>query len=454
MQEAGRNAGAPAEDAPAVALRGALVYFLDDPVLSGSDRPFVHESDGIVLCRGGRIEAVGSAADLAPRLPPDVELRHFPGCLISAGFVDTHVHYVQTGIIGSYGEGLLEWLNRYTFPAEQAFADPAHARAVAGLFCDQLLANGTTSALVFCAVYPQSVDALFAEAEARGMRIAAGKVLMDRNAPDALRDTARTAYDESRSLIARWHGKGRLLYAITPRFAPTSSEEQLELAGALWKESPGTYVQTHIAETRDEVAWVRELFPGDETYLGIYDRFGLVGPRSVLAHGIHLEEAELCACHERGAAVAHCPTSNLFLGSGLFDIRRTRDPRRPVLVGMGTDIGAGTSFSMLETLGEAYKVARLGGALLDPVESLYLATLGGARALGLDGKIGSIRSGWEADLVVLDPAATPLLAFRSARAQSIEELLFVLMTLGDDRAVRATFVAGREVPSRDRPPEH
>jgi guanine deaminase len=437
-----RNLSDAKDKTHVLALRGSLVYFLDDPFLVGTNSAFVYESDGIVICRGSKIEAVGNAQELFPSLPSNAELRHFPGCLISAGFIDTHVHYVQTGIIGSFGEKLLEWLDNYTFVAEQAFSNGRYARAVASIFCDQLLANGTTSALVFCAVYPQSVDALFAEAEARNMRIIAGKVLMDRNAPEPLLDTAQSAYDDSKALISRWHGKGRSLYAITPRFAPTSTPEQLELAGALWKESPTTFVQSHISENRDEVAWVKELFPQRKGYLDVYDHFGLVGPRSVMAHGIYLTEAELCTCHARGVAIAHCPTSNLFLGSGLFDIKRTKDPRRPVHVGMGTDIGAGTSFSMLTTLNEAYKVAKLNSYPLDSIKSLFLATLGGARSLGLEDKIGSIQPGLEADLVVLDPSATPLLKFRSAQARSIEEQLFVLMTLGDDRSVKATFVAG------------
>jgi len=424
------------------ALRGALAYFRDDPFLSDPATAFVHESDGLVVCRGSTIHAVGKAGDLLPTLPEGAEVRDFGSCLISAGFIDTHVHYVQTGIVGAFGQQLLEWLDRYTFVAEQKFADETHARTVASLFCDQLLANGTTTAMVFCAVYPQSVDALFAEAQARDMRLVAGKVLMDRNAPEALLDTAQDAYDQSKALIGRWHGKGRSLYAITPRFAPTSTPEQLELAGALWKEHPGTFVQSHVSENPAEIAWVKQLFPQRSGYLDVYHHHGLLGPRSVMAHGVHLSEAELCTCHETGTALAHCPTSNLFLGSGLFDLHAAKDPRRPVHVGMGTDIGAGTSFSMLVTLNEAYKVAKLRGYALDSIRALYLATLGGARSLGLDDRIGTLRPGMEADLVVLDPRATPLLEFRSGQAQSIEELLFVLMTLGDDRAVRATFVAG------------
>lgn len=424
------------------ALRGSLVYFRDDPFVADPATAFVHESDGLVVCRGATIEAVGDAADLLPTLPAGTRVQDFSGCLISAGFIDTHVHYVQTGIIGAFGQQLLQWLESHTFVAEQKFADPAYARAVASLFCDQLLANGTTTAMVFCAVYPQSVDALFAEAQARDMRIVAGKVLMDRNAPERLLDTAQDAYDQSKALIGRWHGKGRSLYAITPRFAPTSTPEQLELAGALWKEQPGTFMHSHVSENRDEVAWVRALFPERQGYLDVYHHYGLLGPRSVMAHGVHLTEAELCTCHETGAAIAHCPTSNLFLGSGLFDLGAAKDPRRPVQVGMGTDIGAGTSFSMLATLNEAYKVAKLRDYPLDPVKALYLATRGGARSLGLEDRIGTIQPGMEADLVVLDPRATPLLEFRTGQAESVEETLFVLMTLGDDRAVKATYVAG------------
>ena len=424
------------------AVRGSLVYFRGDPFLSDPATAFVHESDGLVVCHGPTIHAVGKAADLLPTLPAGTEVQDFSGCLISAGFIDTHVHYVQTGIIGAWGDKLLAWLENHTFNAELGFADPAWARSVASLFCDQLLANGTTAAMIFCAVYPQSVDALFTEAQARNMRIVAGKVLMDRNAPAPLLDTAQDAYDQSRALIGRWHGNGRSLYAITPRFAPTSSPEQLELAGALWKEHPGTFVQSHVAENLEEIAWVRKLFPRRKGYLDVYHHHGLLGPRSVMAHGVHLDEDEWCTCHGTGTAIAHCPTSNLFLGSGLFDLRAAKDPRRPVHVGLGTDIGAGTSFSLLATLNEAYKVARLRDHALDPVRALYLATRGGACSLGLEDRIGSIQPGMEADLVVLDPRATPLLAFRSGQVRSIEELLFVLMTLGDDRAVRATFVAG------------
>lgn len=425
-----------------VAVRGSLVYFVDDPFLTDPRTAFVHESDGLVICRDGLIEAVGAADRLLNTLPGGVEPVRYPGGVIMPGFVDTHVHFAQTEIIGAYGEQLLDWLETRAFPAERRFADPAHAAAMAARFCDELLRNGTTTALVFCAVYPQSVDALFAEAAKRNLRLAAGKVLMDRNAPADLLDTAQSGYDDSKALIARWHGQGRALYAITPRFAPTSTPAQLDAAGALWREHPDALVQTHISESVEEVAWVRSLFPERAGYLDVYDQVGLVGRGTVLAHGVHLTEPEMARCHEAGAAIAHCPTSNLFLGSGLFRVQIAKDARRPVHVGLGSDVGAGTSFSTLATLNEAYKVARLHGDTLTALRGFFLATLGGARAMGLEQRIGSFAAGREADFVVLDPAATPLLALRTARAESIEDVLFALMTLGDDRAVAATYVAG------------
>jgi guanine deaminase len=430
------------------ALRGTLVTCRDDPFLSDPAKAFVTIDDALVVCRGGLVEAAGAASELLPSVPAD-RITDYRGCLIAPGFIDTHVHYVQTGMVASYGEQLLDWLDRYAFPAEMAFRDPQHAAAMAKFFCGELLRNGTTTALVFCAVYPQSVDALFAEANARGMRVAAGKVLMDRNAPEALRDTAQQGYDESKTLIAKWHGHGRSLYAITPRFAGTSTPQQLEAAGTLWREHPDVLMQTHISENRREIEWTAELFPERKNYFDIYDHYGLAGQRAVYAHGVHLSEPELCRCHESGTALSHCPTSNMFLGSGLFRVGDVRNPKRPVQVGLGTDIGGGTSFSLLATMGAAYDVAQLGGRKLSPVEAFYLATLGGARALGLENHVGSIAVGREADLVVLDPAATPLLKLRNSRADSVQDQLFTLMTLGDDRAVRATYVAGTLAHARD-----
>ena len=425
------------------AIRGTLIFCRDDPFLADPGTAFVHEPDGLVICRNGIIEAVGSYGALRSELPPNANVADYSGCLIAPGFIDTHIHYVQTGIIGAQGHQLLDWLNDYTFVAEQAFADPAVAQETARVFCDELVRQGTTTALVFCSVHAGSVDALFAEAERHNLRLIAGKVLMDRNAPAALTDTARSGYDQSKALIDRWHGRGRCLYAVTPRYAGSSTPEQLELAGALWREHPGTFMQTHIAEQHDEIAWVMKLFPQRRDYLDIYAHYGLIGRRAVLAHGVHLDESEFERCHASGTALAHCPTSNLFLGSGLFPLRAARDPRRPVHVGLGTDIGAGTSFSLLATMGEAYKVAQLRNRPIDAVEAFFLSTLGGARALALEDRVGTLAPGHEADMVVLDPNATPLLAFRNRRTRSIAETLAVLMTLGDDRAVRATYVAGR-----------
>ncbi len=437
----------PAPTDGVTALRGTVVTCRDDPFLTDPATAFAVETDGVVICRDGLVEAVGSAGELLKTAPPG-SVTDYSGCLIVPGFIDTHVHYVQTGMVASCGEQLLDWLDRYAFPAEMEFSDPAHAAAMAKVFCDELLRNGTTTALVFCAVYPQSVDALFAEAERRGMRIAAGKVLMDRNAPAALRDSAQSAYDDSKALIARWHGHGRSLYAITPRFAGTSTPAQLDAAGALWREHKDVLLHTHIAENKREIAWTAGLFPERKDYLDIYDHHGLTGKRAVLAHGVHLSEDELCRCHESGTALAHCPTSNLFLGSGLFRIAAAKDPRRPVQVGLGTDIGGGTSFSLLATMGAAYEIAQLGGRTLSAIEAFYLATLGGARALALEDRIGTIAPGHEADFAVLDPNATPLLTLRNARAEKVEDVLFALMMLGDDRAVRATYVAGQRAHAR------
>lgn len=423
------------------AVRGRVVTCVDDPFVAGN-RALIHEDDGLVVWRDGRIIAMGPASTLLPGLPPGTPITHYPDHLISPGFIDTHVHYTQTGIIGAYGAQLLDWLNRYAFPAELRCADPAYAAALARAFCDELIRNGTTTALVFCAVFPESVDALFDEAARRGLRLIGGKVLMDRLAPAALLDTPQTAYDQSKALIARWHGRDRLHYAITPRFAPTSSPEQLELAGALWSEHPDVFVHSHLSESADECAWVRSLFPDADHYLDVYDSFGLTGRRAVYAHGIHLGEAELLHCHHTGTALAHCPTSNFFLGSGVFNLAAAKAPARPVHVGLGTDVGAGTSLSMLATLNEAYKAAQLTGSTLDSVRGWYLATLGAARALDLDAHIGSLQPGRDADFIVIDPNATPLLALRTQQCESIEELLFVLMTMGDDRVVKDTYIAG------------
>jgi guanine deaminase len=408
------------------------------------------EPDGVLTMGDGRILACGPAEAILPTLPPGVVPVHYERALILPGFIDAHTHYVQAQIIGSCGTQLLDWLERYTFVAEQAFAQIPHSVEIARRFCDELLRHGTTTAMIFCAVYPQSAEALFQEAERRNMRLVAGKVLMDRHAPKLLTDTAQQGYDESRALLEKWHGRGRCLYAITPRYAGSSSAAQLELAGALWREHPGAYMHSHLAENVAEVEWVRRLFPDARDYVDVYERFGMLGPRAVFAHGIHLSERELQRLAETRTTVAHCPTANLFLGSGLFGLHVAR--QRGVPVALGTDIGAGTSYSLLRAMGDAYNVAQLNRHTLTAPQAYYLATLGAARALQLDDRIGSLEPGHEADVVVLDAGATPALRLRTQRTESIEELLFTLMIMGDDRAVRATYVAGRLAHDRDAPP--
>jgi len=430
------------------AVRGHAVSYSGDPFVDPD--AFVDIADALIVCADGLITRFGPYDQIRGTLPPDVEIRHYPDALICAGFVDLHAHYVQMGIIGAFGSELLEWLTHHTFREEQRFGDLAHARSTAAAYFDEILRNGTTTAAVFCTVHPESVDALFAESARRGTRMIAGKVLMDRNAPDPLLDTAARGYEESEGLIARWHGVGRQLYAVTPRFAPTSTPAQLEAAGALRARHPGTFVHTHVSENVAETAWVRSLFPDRAGYLDVYDHFGLLGPGTILAHGIHLTDAERARIAATGSAIAHCPTSNLFLGSGLFGMRDAKECAAPLHVGLGTDIGAGTSLSMLATMNEAYKVAALDSYPVSAVRLFYLATRGGAAALGLDDRIGSLMVGNEADFVVLDPNATPMLAQRSRRAESTEELMFVMSILGDDRAVAATYVAGRPAYERDR----
>jgi guanine deaminase len=433
-------------DTRRTAYRASIVHCLADPAEVPAQDAYRFFEDGLLIVEDGIVQAVGEARELMGSLDADVALVEYPDALITPGFIDTHIHLPQTGMIGAYGEQLLDWLNTYTFPCERRFEDPAHCAQVADVFLAELLRNGTTTALVFGSVHKQSVEALFSAAEKLDLRLIAGKVMMDRNAPEYLVDTPESAYADSKELIERWHGKGRLSYAVTPRFAPTSSPEQLAMAGRLLAEYPDVYLQTHISENLQEIEWVKALFPERKHYLDVYDHFQLLGERSVFAHGVHLCDEQCARLAQTGSAIAFCPTSNLFLGSGLFDLPKAE--RHKVNVGLGTDVGAGTSFSMLQTLNEAYKVMQLQGAPLTPFKSLYLATLGGARALRLEDKVGSFRIGNEADFVVLDYNATPLLSYRLKQARGIEEILFVLMTLGDDRAVSHTYSAGRRVHSR------
>ncbi|MAM00159.1 guanine deaminase [Hydrocarboniclastica marina] len=424
------------------AHRGALLHFLEDP--GNEPEPALgateYLEDGLLLIHHGKVLATGQARELLPRLAPTTPVTHWQEGLILPGFIDTHVHMPQLGVMASYGTQLLDWLETYTFPHEARFSDRDWARTEAHRFADLLLAHGTTSGLVFCTSHANSVEALFEAAEARSMGLTAGKVMMDRHAPDDLIDTPETSYQESHRLLEKWHGRGRQRYAITPRFAATSSPQQLSLAGKLSGEFPQALVQTHWAENLGEIQWIRELFPQRASYLDVYDHYGLLGNHTVLAHGIHIDDGDRKRLKETGARIAFCPTSNTFLGSGLFDFRRAREAG--INVGLASDVGGGTSLSMLATMGEAYKVCRLQGQTLTPWQAFYLATLGNARVLHQDHDTGSLQPGRHADFVVLDPSRGPLLAMKKTHSQTLAETLFDLMILGDDRAVTATFVAG------------
>jgi guanine deaminase len=427
------------------AFRCSFLDFLEDPFYVLETESIRYIADGLLVVENGRVKELDTYESLHNKYQK-ISITTYPGMLIMPGFIDTHIHFPQTEIIAAYGERLLEWLQKYTFPTEGKFKDKAYAQKVASIFLDELLKNGTTTALVFAAVYPESVDAFFEEASRRNLRMIAGKVMMDRNAPDYLTDTAETSYQETKQLIQKWHKQGRLLYAVTPRFAITSTDKQLCLAGRLLEEFPDVYLHTHLSEDVAEVALVKELFPNCKDYLDVYDRAGLVGRRSVFAHGVQLSDNEFERLSEAKSAIAFCPTSNLFLGSGLFKLEKAKSVEHPVKVGLGTDIGGGTSFSMFQTANEAYKVARLRQQKLSPFQALFLATLGGARALCLEDKLGNFEAGKEADFIVLDMRSTPLMAFRNASTpESIEELaeqVFSLVIMGDDRAVRATYIMG------------
>ncbi len=433
-------------DRSLTAIRCAFLDFVDDPFYGAESESVRYFADGLLILEDGKVKALGDYQQLKDQYS-EVAIVEYPDRLIVPGFVDTHIHFPQTEMIAAYGEQLLGWLNQYAFPTEKKFKDKAYAQKIAAFFLEELLRNGTTTALVFTAVYPESVDAFFEEASRRNLRMIAGKVMMDRNAPDFLADTAETSYQDSKRLIEKWHKHGRLLYAVTPRFAITSTDEQLRLAGKLLEEFPDVYLHTHLSENADEVTWVKELFPRCTGYLDVYDQAGLVGDRSVFAHGVQLTDQEFKRLSEANAAIAFCPTSNLFLGSGLFRIEQAKSVEHPVKLGLGTDVGGGTSFSILQTAHEAYKVAQLRRQTLSPFKALFLATLGGARALSLGDTIGNFDVGKEADFVVLDVRSTPLMAVRNpvATAASLAELadrVFSLVMMGDDRAICATYIAG------------
>ena len=428
------------------AFRGELLHFIDDPAKVELEKSYEHFKDALLVINNGLVEQLGDAKTLLSTLPADIEITHYTDGLMMPGFIDTHVHYPQTEMIASYGEQLLEWLENYTFPAEREFSDEAHGKRVAEFFLSQLLDAGTTTALVFGTVHKESVDAFFKVAEKQNLRMICGKVLMDQNCPDYLSDTAETGYSESKALIEKWHNKGRLQYAITPRFAPTCSTEQLNEAGRLLSEHPSVYLHTHLSENKDEIAWVKSLFPDSKNYLDVYDKSNLLGKRSVFAHGVHLHDEECQRLSDTESAIAFCPSSNLFLGSGLFNLKQAE--AFDINVGIGSDIGAGTTFSMLSTLNEAYKTQQLRGDKLSPYKSFYLATLGGARALDLEGTIGNFVKGAEADFVVLNTKGTPLMERRMQHCKTLTEQLFILSMLGDERHISATHIMGDLVSSK------
>ncbi len=428
------------------AIRANFLHFKSDPDLS--DDAFEYIEDGLLILKQGRVRQLVNALDWIDHLPDGSALYDYSGCLIMPGFIDTHSHYPQTEMIASYGLQLLDWLRQYTFPTEEKFAERAHADQVAEFYCEQMLRNGTTTSAVFATVHTESVDAIFEAAARRDLCLVAGKVMMDRNAPASLCDDTQQSYQQSADLIHRWHLHGRLHYAVTPRFAPCCSPAQLELCGQLLSEHPDLYLQSHVAENLDEVRWVGELFPHSRSYLDVYDQFGLLGPRAVYAHCIHLDEADRERMADSGAAIAFCPTSNLFLGSGLFSLDAARE--HDIRVGLATDVGAGTSFSQLQTLNEAYKVCQLAGHSLTPLKAFHLATLGAAESLYLDHRIGNFDVGKEADFVVLDLEATALMQRRMQQTDSLEDRLFALMMLGDDRCIQATHVMGKRQYLRER----
>ncbi|WP_291728675.1 guanine deaminase [Leisingera sp. F5] len=422
-------------------LKGHVLSFAGSPFTAGQPEDAVRLQDAVAV-QDGKVAGAGPLAEMQALLP-EAETVDYSGKLVMAGFVDAHVHYPQTAIIASWGKRLIDWLNSYTFPEEMRFGDRAYADDVANRYLDLTAAHGTTTVCSYCTIHPESVDAFFTAAQGRGQRVVAGKTCMDRNAPDGLRDTAQSAYDASEALISRWHGVDRLEYAITPRFSPTSTPEQLEAMGALWGKHPDCLMQTHLSEQIDEIEWVKSLFPQARDYLDTYEEFGLLGARGLYGHAIHLEERERHRLRDFGAALIHCPTSNTFIGSGLFDMAGLMAEGQRI--GLATDTGGGSSFSMLRTMAAAYEIGQLRGTPLHAAQLLWLATQGSATALRMETKIGNIAAGMEADLVVLDLASTPAIAQRAERAEDLWEAVFPTIMMGDDRSVAEVWIGGRRV---------
>jgi guanine deaminase len=428
-------------------LRGRLLSFLRQPEDLGDKGSYRYVEDGGLLLRDGVIADSGPYAEVLARTPDGVETIDHRPHLIMPGFIDPHIHFPQMQVVGSYAGNLLEWLNTYTFVEEQRFADRAHADRIAGKFFDELIRYGTTTAVAYCSVHKASADAFFAESLRRDMRMVAGKVMMDRNAPPGLCDTPQSGYDDTKQVIADWHGKGRNHVAITPRFAITSTPEQMEMAQALAREFPDLHIQTHLSENLDEIRFAGELYPEAKDYTDIYARYGLLGSRSLFGHCIHLSDREADAMSESGSVAVFCPTSNLFLGSGLFGLKRLERRTKPVRAAVATDIGGGTSYSMLRTLDEGYKVLQLQGDRMTPLESFYRMTRGNAEALSLVDRIGTLDVGSDADLVILDASAIPAMALKMEVVTTLAEELFLMQTMGDDRTIAETYVAGRPAKS-------
>ncbi|WP_457584064.1 guanine deaminase [Ensifer canadensis] len=428
-------------------IRGRLLSFHRAPTAIDDSAAYAYESDGALLVEDGQIKASGTYETVKAEAADDiVEFDHRPH-LIVPGFIDTHLHFPQMQVMASYAANLLEWLNTYTFPEECRFVETAHAQRIASRFFDEMVRHGTTTAAAYCSVHKASADAFFAEALRRDMRMIAGKVMMDRNAPQGLLDTPQLGYDETRAVIREWHGKGRNHVAITPRFAITSTPEQMDVAKSLVHEFPDLHVQTHLSENRDEIAFTCELYPEATDYTDVYARYGLLGPKSLFGHCIHLSEREADVMSETGSVAVFCPTSNLFLGSGLFPLRALNRRDKPVRTSVASDIGGGTSYSMLKTLDEAYKILQLQGERLNPFDSFFMMTRGNAEALSLVDRIGTLEAGTDADFIVLDMAATPAMALRAEVVNSLSDELFLLQTMGDDRSIVETYVAGKPAKS-------
>lgn len=421
-------------------------------ILSFNENPFHYElTDSVnidentaVLIAGNKIKKIGSPNKLIADTP-DAEVYNFEEKLLMSGFIDAHAHYPQTPIIASWGKRLIDWLNTYTFPEEEKYGNLKYAEKVAELYLNFLISNGTTSVSTYCTTHPESVDAIFSAAQKRNMCLVAGKNAMDRNAPKALLDTPQSAYDESKKLIHKWHRTGRLRYAITPRFSPTSSPEQLSMLGKLWTEYPDCLMQTHLSEQVDEIEWVKSLFPNTRDYLDTYEQFGLLGANAIFGHAIHLKKREIDRLKDVGAGVVHCPTSNTFIGSGLFDMEHLQKQRIPI--GLATDTGGGSSFSMFRTMASCYEIAQLRNNALHPAQLLWLATMGSAKTLHLEKEIGNLKVGNIADVIAIDLKSTDVITQRADLAMDIWEAIFPTIMMGDDRAIAATFMAGNLVHS-------